>query len=167
MTKCNTHHQQCLLVNEHPYDKEKKSLLLEDILSFILLIAGALRSLVWDSHRLAKTGMLGPLLLKSSNTPIMSSAASAASTTFQNAHRRHVQSLYKRSLKLALDWYIQRDLWRQKALDIRAQFERNKHVTSPKELQALLKETEKQLQEWAHPDPYRRMCSPSALSCFT
>ncbi|KAF7731805.1 hypothetical protein EC973_008320 [Apophysomyces ossiformis] len=84
------------------------------------------------------------------------STSAATSTAFKNAHRLHVQSLYKRSLKLSLDWYIQRDLWRQKALHIRAQFEANKHVTNPKELQALLKQTEKTLQEWAHPDPYKR-----------
>lgn len=83
------------------------------------------------------------------------SATQVASSTFQNAHRRHVQSLYKRSLKLSLDWYIQRDLWRQKALDIRAQFEANKHVTNPKELQALVAQAEKTLQEWEHPDPYK------------
>ncbi|KAI8388778.1 uncharacterized protein BYT42DRAFT_544013 [Radiomyces spectabilis] len=88
----------------------------------------------------------------------MSSAA--ASTTFKNAHRLHVQSLYKRSLKLSLDWYIQRDVWRQKALDIRAQFERNKHVTSTKELQALIKKTEQELEAWAHPDPYKLALGP-------
>ena len=79
----------------------------------------------------------------------------SVANTFQNAHRLHVQSLYKRSLKLSLDWTIQRDLWRQQALHIRAQFEANKHVTNPKELQLLLKNTEKELQEWAHPDPYK------------
>ncbi|KAI8136737.1 hypothetical protein BJV82DRAFT_385775 [Fennellomyces sp. T-0311] len=83
-----------------------------------------------------------------------------SAATFQNAHRLHVQSLYKRSLKLSLDWYIQRDLWRQKALDIRAQFERNKHVTNPKEIQQLLKNTEKELQAWAHPDPYKLPLGP-------
>jgi NADH dehydrogenase (ubiquinone) 1 beta subcomplex subunit 9 len=71
-------------------------------------------------------------------------------------HRLQVQSLYKRSLKLSLDWYIQRDLWRQKALEIRARFEQNKNVTNPKEIRALLKKTENELKEWAHPDPYRR-----------
>lgn len=71
------------------------------------------------------------------------------------AHRSHVQSLYKRSLKLSLDWYIQRDLWRQKALEIRARFEQNKHVTNPKEIRALIEKTEQELQEFAHPDPYR------------
>ncbi|KAI9247131.1 hypothetical protein BDA99DRAFT_526175 [Phascolomyces articulosus] len=84
----------------------------------------------------------------------------SAASTFQNAHRLHVQSLYKRSLKLALDWTIQRDLWRQQALHIRAQFEANKHVTNPKELQLLLKNTEKELQEWAHPDPYKLYLGP-------
>jgi NADH dehydrogenase (ubiquinone) 1 beta subcomplex subunit 9 len=71
------------------------------------------------------------------------------------AHRLQVQSLYKRSLKLSLDWYIQRDLWRQKALQIRAQFEHNKNVTNPKEIQALVQKAEKELEDWAHPDPYK------------
>ncbi len=71
------------------------------------------------------------------------------------AHRLQVQSLYKRSLKLSLDWYIQRDLWRQKALAIRAQFEHNKHVTNPKKIQVLVQNAEKELQDWAHPDPYK------------
>ncbi|CAO3614082.1 unnamed protein product [Cunninghamella blakesleeana] len=39
---------------------------------------------------------------------------------------------------LSLDWTIQRDLWRQEALHIRHLFEQNKHVTNPKELQALI-----------------------------
>ncbi|KAI9363822.1 hypothetical protein BD770DRAFT_440263 [Pilaira anomala] len=76
------------------------------------------------------------------------------------AHRLHVQSLYKRSLKLSLDWYIQRDLWRQKALAIRAQFEQNKALTNPKEIQAVVQNAEKELQEWAHPDPYKFPMGP-------
>lgn len=76
------------------------------------------------------------------------------------AHRLQVQSLYKRSLKLSLDWYIQRDLWRQKALAIRAQFEHNKHVTNPKEIQVLVKNAEKELESWAHPDPYKLPLGP-------
>ncbi|KAI8076478.1 uncharacterized protein B0P05DRAFT_546023 [Gilbertella persicaria] len=83
----------------------------------------------------------------------MSAPASAA-------HRLHVQSLYKRSLKLSLDWYIQRDLWRQKALQIRAQFDQNKHVANPKEIQALVQKAENELKEWAHPDPYKLPMGP-------
>ncbi|OZJ04732.1 hypothetical protein BZG36_01821 [Bifiguratus adelaidae] len=69
-------------------------------------------------------------------------------------------SLYKRSLKTSLDWYIRRDLWRQKALDIRAQFEANKHITSPKELEQIFAQTEKELDKWAHPDPYKFPLQP-------
>lgn len=87
-------------------------------------------------------------------------------SSLQNAHRLHVQSLYKRALKTSLDWYIQRDLWRQKALDIRAQFERNKHVSNPKEIQLLLKNAEKELQSWAHPDPYKRTLSFCLVLCI-
>jgi NADH dehydrogenase (ubiquinone) 1 beta subcomplex subunit 9 len=79
---------------------------------------------------------------------------SSAPVSFQTAHRLYVKSLYKRSLKLSLDWYIRRDLWRQKALDIRRQFELNKHVTSPKELEQIFAKAELQLAENAHPDPY-------------
>ncbi|KAI8643497.1 hypothetical protein BD408DRAFT_364693 [Parasitella parasitica] len=82
------------------------------------------------------------------------------STPTAVAHRLQVQSLYKRSLKLSLDWYIQRDLWRQKSLQIRAQFEQNKHVTNPKEIQALIQNAESELQDWAHPDPYKLPMGP-------
>jgi NADH dehydrogenase (ubiquinone) 1 beta subcomplex subunit 9 len=41
-------------------------------------------------------------------------------------HRLYVKSLYKRYLTNALNWYIRRDLWRNKAIEIRAEFERNR-----------------------------------------
>ena len=53
------------------------------------------------------------------------SAAKAASP-FSAAHRYYVKSLYKRYLKNELDWTIRRDIWRQKATQIRAEFERNR-----------------------------------------
>ncbi|KAI8064211.1 hypothetical protein BC940DRAFT_306437 [Gongronella butleri] len=77
-----------------------------------------------------------------------------------SAHRATVMSLYKRSLKLSLDWTIQRDLWRQEALHIRTQFESNKNVTNPKEIQALIQATERKLAEWEHPDPYKLPLGP-------
>jgi hypothetical protein len=43
-------------------------------------------------------------------------------------HRLYVKSLYKRYLVNALNWYIRRDLWRNKAIEIRADFERNRWV---------------------------------------
>ncbi|ORX46771.1 hypothetical protein DM01DRAFT_1327519 [Hesseltinella vesiculosa] len=75
-------------------------------------------------------------------------------------HRSRVMSLYKRSLKLSLDWTIQRDLWRQEALHIRTLFEQNKNVANPKEIEALMVATEVKLAEWAHPDPYKLPLGP-------
>ena len=43
--------------------------------------------------------------------------------------------LYRRTLKLALDWTVHRDLWRGQALYLRSLFEANKHVTQPRQQQ--------------------------------
>lgn len=40
--------------------------------------------------------------------------------------------LYRRSLKLALDWAVHRYLWRGQAMYIRSLFEANKNVTEPR-----------------------------------
>lgn len=55
-------------------------------------------------------------------------------TPFSAANRKVVQSLYHRSLKLAFNWINRRDLYRQKAVEIRAQFDLHKDVSDPKEL---------------------------------
>ncbi|KAL5084720.1 hypothetical protein Trisim1_011520 [Trichoderma cf. simile WF8] len=68
--------------------------------------------------------------------------------------RQAALSLYRRSLKLALDWAVHRHLWRGQALYIRSLFEANKKVTDPRQQRALLAETEKLLESWKHPDPY-------------
>lgn len=41
--------------------------------------------------------------------------------------------LYRRSLKLALDWSVHRYLWRGQALYIRGLFEANKNITEPRQ----------------------------------
>lgn len=41
--------------------------------------------------------------------------------------------LYRRSLKLALDWAVHRYLWRGQAMYIRSLFEANKHITQPRQ----------------------------------
>jgi NADH dehydrogenase (ubiquinone) 1 beta subcomplex subunit 9 len=64
------------------------------------------------------------------------------------------RSLYRRALKLSLDWTVHRHLWRGQALYIRSLFEANKMVTDPRKRRALLAETEKLLDEWKHPEPY-------------
>ncbi|RSH87880.1 uncharacterized protein EHS24_000398 [Apiotrichum porosum] len=49
-------------------------------------------------------------------------------TAFTAAHRFYVKSLYKRYLTNSLNWVIRRDTWRQRAIEIRAEFERNRCV---------------------------------------
>ncbi|GAA5850542.1 hypothetical protein JCM8547_001908 [Rhodosporidiobolus lusitaniae] len=88
------------------------------------------------------------------------SSAKAAVSPFSQAHRRYVQLLYRRALKGSLDWYVRRDLWRPKAIEIRAEFERNRNIRDPRAVAALLNEAEKQVQKYSHPDPYRPALFP-------
>ncbi|KAK9761038.1 hypothetical protein K7432_014373 [Basidiobolus ranarum] len=76
------------------------------------------------------------------------------------AHTARVAHLYKRALKLSLDWTIRRDLWRPQAMFIRERFEANRNVTNPKLVASLLDQTEKELEEFWHPDPYKAPTSP-------
>jgi hypothetical protein len=51
-----------------------------------------------------------------------------STSPFSAAHRQYVKSLYRRMLKNELDWIIRRDIWRAKAQEIRAEFERNRYA---------------------------------------
>jgi len=57
-----------------------------------------------------------------------------------NADCRRLRSLYRRSLKLALDWSVHRYLWRGQALYIRSLFEANKNIRDPRQQRASLTE---------------------------
>ncbi|CCC09420.1 hypothetical protein SMACR_08325 [Sordaria macrospora] len=81
--------------------------------------------------------------------------------------RPAVLSLYRRSLKLSLDWAVNRQLWRGQALYIRSLFEKNRDVHDPRHLRVLLKETEKLLDHWKHPDPFAHPLSPGGKQSFT
>ncbi|PGG97830.1 hypothetical protein AJ79_09066 [Helicocarpus griseus UAMH5409] len=69
-------------------------------------------------------------------------------------------SLYRRSLKLALDWAVHRNLWRGQAVYIRSLFEANRDVREPRQQRVIFQATENLLQEWKHPDPYRAPTAP-------
>ncbi|KAG0136068.1 hypothetical protein HOY82DRAFT_576615 [Tuber indicum] len=71
-----------------------------------------------------------------------------------------VKSLYRRSLKLSLDWSIRRDVWRPQALNIRELFEANRDVREPRQLSIILQEAEEALERWKHPDPYTAPTAP-------
>jgi hypothetical protein len=99
-------------------------------------------------------------------------------SSFSSAHRVYVKSLYKRYLNNALDWTVRRDQWRSKAIQIRAEFERNRcvfnfaqypydsdercdlisNVHDPRALAVLLEKAEEELAHMKHPDPYIREC---------
>ena len=71
-----------------------------------------------------------------------------------SAHQRYVKQLYKRSLRLANDWYWQRAEFREKAIMIRGMFEANKDLSNPKEIEAVLLQTEHTLASYMHHNPY-------------
>ncbi|GBE79881.1 hypothetical protein BKA93DRAFT_913552 [Sparassis latifolia] len=74
---------------------------------------------------------------------------------FTAAHRSYVKSLYRRYLNNELNWTVRRDLWRAKAMGIRAEFESNRDVHDPRALADILVKAEADLATRAHPDPYR------------
>jgi len=75
-------------------------------------------------------------------------------------HVKAVRDLYRRSLKLALDWAVQRNLWRGQAVYIRSLFDANRKITDHRQQRILFNETEKLLEKWKHPDPYRPPTAP-------
>ncbi|KAH9833694.1 uncharacterized protein C8Q71DRAFT_712299 [Rhodofomes roseus] len=77
---------------------------------------------------------------------------------FTTAHRKYVQGLYRRYLNNELNWHVSRDVWRGRAIAVRAEFERNRNVHDPRELAVILQKAEADLAERLHPDPYRREC---------
>ncbi|ETW83680.1 hypothetical protein HETIRDRAFT_123478 [Heterobasidion irregulare TC 32-1] len=77
-----------------------------------------------------------------------------STSPFTSAHRLYVKSLYKRMLKNEMDWVVRYDLFRARALNIRAEFEKNRHVHDPRALASILEKAEAELAEKRHPDPY-------------
>jgi len=81
--------------------------------------------------------------------------SATAGPSFSRTHRIYVKSLYKRFLVNELNWCIRRDIWRQRAIEIRAEFERNRTVSDPRALAVVLEQAEQRLASHLHPDPVR------------
>ncbi|KAG6373841.1 NDUFB9, NADH-ubiquinone oxidoreductase [Boletus reticuloceps] len=77
-----------------------------------------------------------------------------STSSFSAAHKSCVKSLYRRMLKNELDWVVRRDIWRGRAMMIRAEFERNRDVHNPRALAEILQKAEADLAAKQHPDPY-------------
>jgi len=54
--------------------------------------------------------------------------ATTASRAATDAHRLYVKSLYKRYLTNSLNWTVHRDVWREQAVEIRAEFDKYRYV---------------------------------------
>ena len=87
------------------------------------------------------------------------SAMKAAALTYRNTlpkltHQQEVTRLYRHALKSIQNW-TQRDTFYWKAAEVRARFDAMKHE-SPMggKAKLALKEGQKELFEWQHPDPY-------------
>lgn len=99
-------------------------------------------------------------------TLLLRNASTQAPTPFSAAHKSYVQSLYRRYLKNSLDWCIRRDIWRDRAIEIRAEFERNRHIANPRELGRVLQQAEAELKLHGHPDPYKRESKKKVICTY-
>jgi len=68
-------------------------------------------------------------------------------------HAQRVTRLYRRSLKHLLSWCVDREYWRQEALQLRDRFDVNRDV-SIKQGTLLLEEGEREFEKNKHPNPY-------------
>lgn len=104
-------------------------------------------------------------------------------SAFSNAHRLYVKSLYRRFLTNELDWVVNRQEWRARAMSVRAEFERNRfapptrdetgfthphyshrNIHDPRALATILQKAEVYLAEHSHPDRYIRQLIPIQFS---
>ncbi|KAL0584590.1 hypothetical protein ABG067_005613 [Albugo candida] len=69
-------------------------------------------------------------------------------------HTQVVQRLYKQSLKTLESWIIDRRLWNEEAVKIRAQFEATRHLAPDSEYVLTSLEANEKLKKYTHPDRY-------------
>lgn len=73
---------------------------------------------------------------------------------FTEANTRRVSSLFRQALRTAFDHSMKWDVYRNATINIRQQFDANKDISNPEELEKAIKRTQEKLAEWSHPDPY-------------
>lgn len=77
------------------------------------------------------------------------------SLLFGQEHRLLICGLYRRSLKVSLDWIVDRGDWRRFAMAVRQQFDEHAKETSPTKVQSLIQSTQLLLWRYRHPEPYK------------
>lgn len=71
-------------------------------------------------------------------------------------HQQRVMRLYRNSLKHLLSWCIDRELWRDEALNLRDRFDKHKNETNQQRIQKILEAAEVEFESKKHPYPYIR-----------
>ncbi|OBA22206.1 hypothetical protein METBIDRAFT_39898 [Metschnikowia bicuspidata var. bicuspidata NRRL YB-4993] len=73
---------------------------------------------------------------------------------FTEANTKRVSSLFRKALRIAFDSNLKFQSYREETVRIRSQFERNKLILDPNELEVVIANTRAKLAEYTHPDPY-------------
>lgn len=79
---------------------------------------------------------------------------------FTEANTQRVSSLFRQALRTAFDNSLKFEAYRQETIKIRAQFDANRKISDPTELERAIAKTHELLAEWKHPDPYIPPCRP-------
>lgn len=72
----------------------------------------------------------------------------------QLTSRQEVCGLYRRAIKLAFDWILDKDEYRKMVIAIRREFERNKTEQDPERIALLKRAGMYVLWKYRHPEPY-------------
>mmetsp|Transcript_4320 Transcript_4320/g.14036 ORF Transcript_4320/g.14036 Transcript_4320/m.14036 type:complete len:116 (+) Transcript_4320:76-423(+) len=72
-------------------------------------------------------------------------------------HTLRVMRAYRSALRLTRNWTVNRELFRNEADKIRAQFEAGRSIPPGKAAESALARAERELATMAHPDPYTFM----------
>ena len=79
---------------------------------------------------------------------------------FTEANLKRVALLLRQALRTTFNHLLKFEIYRQEALKVKTQFERNKKIDDPVVLERVIAATEKKLAEWKHGDPYVPPCRP-------
>ncbi|KAG7661903.1 uncharacterized protein J8A68_004570 [[Candida] subhashii] len=79
---------------------------------------------------------------------------SAPILPFTEANSKRIASMFRRALRTAFDHSMKFSVYRQTTIQIRQQFETNKDIRDPQELERVIEAAEAKLAHWKHPDPY-------------
>merc|ERR1711934_1162398 len=78
----------------------------------------------------------------------------ASSPAVFSNHTQRVMTLYRRSLRTALNWAVDRRTYNRSADEIRSKFEAHRFEKDEKKIGRLMDMCEQELKDKEHPDPY-------------